>query len=40
MQNQYFVNVPIDGNIYVKKKKNKKLRKKEKNQEKEHINCH
>lgn len=26
MQNQYFVNVPVDGNIYVKKKKNKKLR--------------
>ena len=26
MQNQYFVNVPVDGNIYVKKKKNKRLR--------------
>ena len=26
MQNHYFVNVPVDANIYVKKKKNKKLR--------------
>ena len=25
MRNQYFVNVPVDGNIYVKKTKNKKL---------------
>ena len=27
MRNQYFVNVPVDGNIYVKKKKNRKLKK-------------
>ena len=27
MRNQYFVNVPVDGNIYVKKKKGKKLKK-------------
>ena len=26
MRNQYFVNVPVNGNIYMKKKKNKKLR--------------
>ena len=26
MQNQYFVNVPVYGNIFVKKRKNKKLR--------------
>ena len=26
MRNQYFVNVPVDGNIYVKKKKDKRLR--------------
>ena len=29
MWNQYCVNVPVDGNIYVKKKKNKKLKKSE-----------
>ena len=27
MRNQYYVNVPVDGNIYVKKKKSKKLKK-------------
>ena len=26
MQNQYFVNIPVDGHIYVKKKNDKKFR--------------